>query len=183
MGVIWAKTARVGCAYQMCGPGFISDTYPYQSNLVCQYDPPGNYVGQYPYSKAASNIDVASECPGDYVSDKKAGLCIMSSTSSSPTTAPTSESVDCEGFPKKQCKKKTACAFGATELVSCTPKEMYKHDCSQYSSKKKCNKKNVCKYSKGKNMCMHKCDQVTKKKCMKAREKKSKNKVCAYAAI
>lgn len=39
--VVWAKSVRLGCARALCSNGwwFIS----------CNYDPPGNYIGQKPY--------------------------------------------------------------------------------------------------------------------------------------
>ena len=42
--VVWRKSLRVGCGVSSCArDGFYWDTY------VCNYDPPGNYQGQYPY--------------------------------------------------------------------------------------------------------------------------------------
>jgi S-layer homology domain/Cysteine-rich secretory protein family len=45
--VIWKDTKKVGCAYVSCSTGS-----PFGSgswwNFVCQYSPPGNYVGQSP---------------------------------------------------------------------------------------------------------------------------------------
>jgi pathogenesis-related protein 1 len=38
--IVWAKTTRVGCAKTTCNG---MDTW------VCNYDPPGNYIGQKPY--------------------------------------------------------------------------------------------------------------------------------------
>lgn len=44
--VVWRDTSRVGCALQVCddvagfGPGEL---------WVCEYDPPGNWVGEQPY--------------------------------------------------------------------------------------------------------------------------------------
>jgi len=86
--VVWAKSVRVGCAYQMCGPGFIWDeTIPFQLYFVCQYDPPGNYASQKPYLEAASDEDIASECPSDLVPDKNTGLCVIASATATPTIA------------------------------------------------------------------------------------------------
>ncbi|XP_068322108.1 pathogenesis-related protein 1-like [Pyrus communis] len=39
--VVWRNSARVGCAKVRCSSG---GTF-----IVCNYDPPGNYVGQRPY--------------------------------------------------------------------------------------------------------------------------------------
>jgi pathogenesis-related protein 1 len=42
--VVWRETLRVGCGVASCfKDGFYWDTY------VCNYDPPGNYIGEYPY--------------------------------------------------------------------------------------------------------------------------------------
>jgi pathogenesis-related protein 1 len=43
--VIWRNTKRVGCGYSTCDGG---DGFTYEI-WVCNYDPPGNYVGQTPY--------------------------------------------------------------------------------------------------------------------------------------
>ncbi|XP_018499791.2 pathogenesis-related protein 1-like [Pyrus x bretschneideri] len=39
--VVWRNSARVGCAKVRCSSG---GTF-----IVCNYDPPGNYIGQRPY--------------------------------------------------------------------------------------------------------------------------------------
>lgn len=42
--VIWQSTRRVGCGYSTCpADGFTFEVW------VCNYDPPGNFVGQTPY--------------------------------------------------------------------------------------------------------------------------------------
>lgn len=43
--VVWRNTQRVGCGFAQCqaAGGFTDDLW------VCNYDPPGNYVGQAPY--------------------------------------------------------------------------------------------------------------------------------------
>ena len=38
--VVWKKTTEVGCACFKCSDSFL---------VVCNYNPPGNYVGQHPY--------------------------------------------------------------------------------------------------------------------------------------
>jgi pathogenesis-related protein 1 len=38
--LVWAKTIRIGCGRAACGN---------QEVWVCNYDPPGNFVGQAPY--------------------------------------------------------------------------------------------------------------------------------------
>jgi pathogenesis-related protein 1 len=47
--VVWADTTHVGCAKKMCpAEGSPFSGRPWQ-NWVCNYSPPGNYVGQKPY--------------------------------------------------------------------------------------------------------------------------------------
>ena len=42
--VVWRDTERVGCGFSTCtGSGFNWEFW------VCNYDPPGNFVGQFPY--------------------------------------------------------------------------------------------------------------------------------------
>jgi pathogenesis-related protein 1 len=42
--LVWRETLRVGCGVASCQKdGFYWNTY------VCNYDPPGNYIGEYPY--------------------------------------------------------------------------------------------------------------------------------------
>lgn len=55
--VVWADTNKVGCAVQNCpvlknNP--FTQSYPGYTLAVCQYTPPGNYVGQRPYIAASS---------------------------------------------------------------------------------------------------------------------------------
>jgi len=38
--IVWRNTRRVGCATSVCKGNLI---------VVCNYDPPGNYIGEYPY--------------------------------------------------------------------------------------------------------------------------------------
>lgn len=42
--VVWRNTERVGCGYSTC----VSDGFNFEV-WVCNYDPPGNYIGQAPY--------------------------------------------------------------------------------------------------------------------------------------
>ena len=47
--IVWATTLRVGCAHQICNansPFACQSSWDY---FVCDYEPPGNYVGQKPY--------------------------------------------------------------------------------------------------------------------------------------
>ncbi|MGD7217397.1 pathogenesis-related family 1 protein [Ralstonia pseudosolanacearum] len=39
--VVWRNSVRLGCAKVRCANG---GTF-----IICSYDPPGNYIGQYPY--------------------------------------------------------------------------------------------------------------------------------------
>jgi len=38
--IVWRETRRVGCATSACKGNLV---------VVCNYDPPGNYIGEYPY--------------------------------------------------------------------------------------------------------------------------------------
>jgi hypothetical protein len=42
--IVWRKTKRVGCGAAECTSGSSKKSY-----WVCNYDPPGNYLGQLPY--------------------------------------------------------------------------------------------------------------------------------------
>jgi pathogenesis-related protein 1 len=42
--VVWRNTARVGCGRSTCRSGSFNWEY-----WVCNYDPPGNFIGQTPY--------------------------------------------------------------------------------------------------------------------------------------
>ncbi len=41
--VVWSETTEVGCAYATCKDGEVI--------WVCNYNPPGNYLGEKPYNK------------------------------------------------------------------------------------------------------------------------------------
>jgi len=46
--VVWAKTTKVGCGHTICNTNSPFGQNPWD-NWVCNYAPPGNYVGQKPY--------------------------------------------------------------------------------------------------------------------------------------
>lgn len=47
--VVWRKTTEVGCGYAKCSTNSPFGSSKTWYNWVCQYNPPGNYVGQKPY--------------------------------------------------------------------------------------------------------------------------------------
>jgi uncharacterized protein YkwD len=48
--VVWRKTASVGCATVMCNKNSpFGPDFPHWQLWVCNYAPPGNWVGQRPY--------------------------------------------------------------------------------------------------------------------------------------
>lgn len=50
--IVWAKSTYLGCSFQDC-PIIQGLSWPNGGTLVvCQYSPPGNYVGQRPYTAA-----------------------------------------------------------------------------------------------------------------------------------
>ena len=68
--VVWAETKKVGCGvmyYKDSRPK--SSSYPYRKTLVCNYYPPGNYLGQPVYKEGGS--------PGsDCTNGSENGLCL-----------------------------------------------------------------------------------------------------------
>ncbi|EXB37195.1 hypothetical protein L484_013560 [Morus notabilis] len=46
--VVWRDSTRLGCAKVRCNSG--------GSFVICNYNPPGNYIGQWPYQKLAASI-------------------------------------------------------------------------------------------------------------------------------
>jgi pathogenesis-related protein 1 len=48
--VVWADSTKLGCAFDVCDSGspFGSD-FPTWNFIVCDYDPPGNFIGERPY--------------------------------------------------------------------------------------------------------------------------------------
>uniref|UniRef100_UPI00398F4039 peptidase inhibitor 16-like n=1 Tax=Pristiophorus japonicus TaxID=55135 RepID=UPI00398F4039 len=59
--VVWADTDKVGCSTHFCNKVLGLD-YKNISILVCNYAPPGNYVGEKPYKKGTP----CSECPAGF---------------------------------------------------------------------------------------------------------------------
>jgi hypothetical protein len=48
--LVWRSTARVGCARASCSVNSpFGASFPTWDFFVCDYEPPGNYVGQRPY--------------------------------------------------------------------------------------------------------------------------------------
>lgn len=47
--VVWRNTQRLGCGLRQCATGSPFPGFPNWTILVCRYDPPGNFIGQWPY--------------------------------------------------------------------------------------------------------------------------------------
>lgn len=47
--VVWRATSMLGCAVKTCSQNSPFGGHPDWTIVVCEYDPPGNYVGQKPY--------------------------------------------------------------------------------------------------------------------------------------
>lgn len=47
--VVWADTRRVGCGVATCSESSPFSGFTEWENWVCNYDPPGNWVGERPY--------------------------------------------------------------------------------------------------------------------------------------
>ncbi|ETO34707.1 Pry3p [Reticulomyxa filosa] len=88
--VVWADSTSVGCGYAICNPQtMMGYSYNYAVYLVCNYDPPGNYIGEYPYTKASSSSAVATNCPSGYTGSQSTGLCMRNDGSTGIDTTPT----------------------------------------------------------------------------------------------
>ena len=48
--VVWASTTKLGCGFKTCTTGSpFGASYPTWHYIVCNYSPPGNYIGEWPY--------------------------------------------------------------------------------------------------------------------------------------
>ncbi len=47
--VVWADSLRLGCGYAQCTVNSPFNGFTTWDNWVCNYDPPGNYIGEKPY--------------------------------------------------------------------------------------------------------------------------------------
>jgi pathogenesis-related protein 1 len=47
--IVWADTRRLGCGVAQCTTNSPFDGFPEWEHWVCNYDPPGNWVGDRPY--------------------------------------------------------------------------------------------------------------------------------------
>jgi pathogenesis-related protein 1 len=48
--IVWRDTTRVGCAHRTCSTNSpFGSQYPNWDFWVCDYEPPGNFIGQKPY--------------------------------------------------------------------------------------------------------------------------------------
>ena len=48
--IVWANTLRAGCAHQLCTSNSpFGNSAPQWDFWVCDYEPPGNFIGQRPY--------------------------------------------------------------------------------------------------------------------------------------
>nr|QBH70089.1 CreCAP-ShK3 [Colubraria reticulata] len=68
--MVWARTAKIGCASKMCYPLRESRWDKYAWFLVCRYYPGGNYIRTYPYTRGGAQC---STCPTPSVCNN--GLC------------------------------------------------------------------------------------------------------------
>lgn len=47
--VVWRNSTQVGCGYKACTTGSPFGGFPNWNYYVCNYNPPGNWIGQWPY--------------------------------------------------------------------------------------------------------------------------------------
>ena len=104
------------------------------------------------------------------------------SPSASPSVTPTASENICERLGKSACKKvKESCVFGKSKIFgACAPKKSkYKHDCSQYTDETSCsadeNHDGLCKFD---GVCVHICDDLSKKPCTKTKNIFDGKKTC-----
>jgi len=104
------------------------------------------------------------------------------SPSASPSTTPTESKNICEDQGKSACKKmKESCVFGKSKIFgACAPKKSkYKHDCSQHTDETSCSvdeNHGLCKFDDG--VCVHICDDLSKKPCKKMKNASDNKKTC-----
>jgi len=53
--IVWANTGKIGCAYAHCSTNSpFGSSFPTWTFVVCNYEGPGNYIGQKPYVPCTS---------------------------------------------------------------------------------------------------------------------------------
>ncbi|CAD6196139.1 unnamed protein product [Caenorhabditis auriculariae] len=62
----WANSGKIGCGVSQCQDGSWQKV-----TVVCQYKPPGNYLGQYIYNSGKT----CSQCPSGTQCVQNSGLC------------------------------------------------------------------------------------------------------------
>jgi len=60
--MIWNGTTNMGCGIGKCPPGTIYSTF-YSQLMVCQYSPPGNWVGIHPITGKAGTCNTCPTLP------------------------------------------------------------------------------------------------------------------------
>jgi pathogenesis-related protein 1 len=78
--LVWANTTAVGCGIANCSVGspFPANFGPNWVNVVCQYTPPGNFLGQTPYAVGAVVPRGTLDVDGNGVYDARTdGLLIV----------------------------------------------------------------------------------------------------------
>jgi hypothetical protein len=65
--VVWANTRTLGCGATFCP---MVGSLPNATLVVCNYAPPGNFIGQAPYASGAA----CTQCPSD-LATWGSGLC------------------------------------------------------------------------------------------------------------
>jgi len=102
--IVWAKTREMGCAYATCGE---------ERTIVCNYYPPGNYVGEGWYTHGPT----CSKCPPGTTCDN--GLCKQ------PENVPVKGGSDYDlpktSPPKTSTPKPTPCPSPKATPKSSTP--------------------------------------------------------------
>nr|QBH70087.1 CreCAP-ShK1 [Colubraria reticulata] len=107
--MVWAKTAKIGCASTVCHPLRNTNWNEQAWFLVCRYYPGGNYIGQDPYTRGRTEC---STCPTPSVCNN--GLCKL--TASLNKVKP--HISECTN-------KHSKCEVWATQMKECTKNPDY----------------------------------------------------------
>ncbi|XP_053393919.1 cysteine-rich secretory protein LCCL domain-containing 2-like isoform X2 [Mercenaria mercenaria] len=76
--MIWGSTERIGCALSKCSSLRTDSGRSFNNSdfFVCFYDPPGNFVGKYPYTlgEQCTKCDYGDTCNGGLCSKTTGGV-------------------------------------------------------------------------------------------------------------
>lgn len=121
--VVWANTQRVGCGVAVGCQSAIFGGLPHTA-IVCNYDPPGNYIGQLPYQASSTSSRSVRSLFCDETCDNKCGEFNSKCGSDTYTCECAADSVCVQGeccTPNYDVCPEEVCgmAFNGCEYVDC----------------------------------------------------------------